>query len=140
VSPGPAPHRRTLSRRSVFRGAFWLLAAPVAAAFASLVSRYDRAARRPRRLVVPLDPPEAVKFVDGVIVCRSAEGVRVFAARCTHLGCRITAMSGGLLVCPCHGSTFRTDGSVASGPASRPLERLPFHIDPRTGGLVVDVA
>jgi Rieske Fe-S protein len=88
-------------------------------------------------VTIPVDVREAVAFVDDVIVCRGDGAVRVFAARCTHLGCRIARVSDGLLVCPCHGSKFRTDGSVASGPASRPLDVLPYRTDPRTGVLTV---
>jgi Rieske Fe-S protein len=110
------------------------------AAFASMVSRHARASRRPHRLSIPLDRLDSVTFVDEVIVCRVDGTVKVFAARCPHLGCRITQMSGDLLVCPCHGSKFRSDGSLVSGPASRPLDPLPHESDPQTGALVVHVS
>ncbi len=131
---------RTVSRRNVFRGAFWLMAAPAIAAFGSLVSRQDRASRRPRQVTVPAGSGEPVVLMDDIVVCRNRGQVTVFSARCTHLGCRITQAAGGLLVCPCHGSRFRLDGGVAAGPAARPLERLPYSIDPRTGALVVHVS
>ncbi|MTK43262.1 ubiquinol-cytochrome c reductase iron-sulfur subunit, partial [Nocardia seriolae] len=41
---------------------------------------------------------------------------------CTHLGCAVNEISGGTINCPCHGSKFNLDGSVATGPASRPLD------------------
>ncbi|GAB2509427.1 hypothetical protein GCM10027167_08670 [Nocardia heshunensis] len=41
---------------------------------------------------------------------------------CTHLGCAVNDISGGTINCPCHGSKFNLDGSVAAGPASRPLD------------------
>ena len=132
-------HKR-LSRRSLVRGAFWTLAAPAITAFAWMVSRQLQAWRQPRVVTIPGEVREAVTFVDDVIVCRDEGRVRVFAARCTHLGCSITRFSDGLLVCPCHGSKFRTDGSVAFGPASRPLDVLPHMTDPRTGALTVHVS
>lgn len=123
------------------RGAFSLMAAPVVAAFGALLSRQDRFSRRPRILTIPPDAwRDPVAFVDEVIVCRGTAGVRVFAARCTHLGCRIARFSDGLLVCPCHGSRFHADGTVAAGPAARPLDPLPHQIDPRTGVLTVHVS
>jgi Rieske Fe-S protein len=122
------------------RGAFWALAAPAITACAWMVSRQSRAWRQSRVVTIPGDMREAVAFVDDVIVCRGDGAVRVFAARCTHLGCRIARVSDGLLVCPCHGSKFRTDGSVAAGPASRPLDLLPHQVDPRTGALTVHVS
>jgi Rieske Fe-S protein len=45
-----------------------------------------------------------------------------FSAICTHKGCTVSSVSGGTINCPCHGSKFKiTDGSVAHGPAQRPL-------------------
>jgi nitrite reductase/ring-hydroxylating ferredoxin subunit len=140
VSESPTPFRKGLSRRSVVRGAFWALAASATATFTWMVARQSRAWRQPRVVTIPDDVRDAVVFADDVIVCRGDGRVRVFAARCTHLGCRIARVSDGLLVCPCHGSKFRTDGSVAAGPASRPLDPLPHQIDPRTGALTVHVS
>jgi Rieske Fe-S protein len=113
--------------------------APVPVALASLARRHEALARVPRRLEIPAagDP---VTFTDDVIVCRGDEGVRVFSARCPHLGCRIGRVEGETLVCPCHGSRFHLDGRVAAGPAARPLQPLPFTRDPRTGSLIVHVS
>jgi Rieske Fe-S protein len=45
-----------------------------------------------------------------------------FSAICTHRGCTVADVSGGTINCTCHGSRFSiTDGSVARGPADRPL-------------------
>jgi Rieske Fe-S protein len=130
---------RAVPRRAVVRGAFWLLMAPAAALFGALVLRQDRVAWRPHQVDIPTggDP---IAFVEDVIVCRGEGQVRVFSARCTHLGCRISQAKDGLIVCPCHGSKFRPDGSVASGPATRPLEALAARTDPRTGALTVHVS
>ncbi|MGK5628363.1 Rieske (2Fe-2S) protein [Streptomyces sp. URMC 123] len=60
-----------------------------------------------------------------VVVAQPREGeFTAFSAVCTHQGCTVAEVSGGIARCPCHGSGFRiTDGSVASGPAGRPLPR-----------------
>jgi len=39
---------------------------------------------------------------------------------CTHQGCTVD-WDGGAFACPCHGSSFNPDGTVASGPAGEPL-------------------
>ena len=53
-----------------------------------------------------------------------ANTVSVLTATCTHEGCTITGFSGSNFVCPCHGSTFTTSGSVVAGPANRALQQF----------------
>ena len=58
-----------------------------------------------------------------VVVTQPKEGeFKAFSAVCTHRGCTVGSVSGGKIHCPCHGSAFNvTDGSVANGPADKPL-------------------
>jgi Rieske Fe-S protein len=57
-----------------------------------------------------------------VVVTQPATGdLQAFSAVCTHQGCTVGDVSGGTINCPCHGSRFNLDGSVANGPATRPL-------------------
>lgn len=45
-----------------------------------------------------------------------------FSVYCTHLGCPIHWVPGSqLFLCPCHGSVFYSDGTVAAGPAAKRL-------------------
>lgn len=61
----------------------------------------------------------------GVVVTQPKDGEwQAFSIKCTHRGCDIDKIEGQTVVCPCHGSTFSlTDGSVAKGPATEPLEK-----------------
>ncbi len=50
--------------------------------------------------------------------------IAAFGPQCTHLGCAYHwDENRNHFLCPCHTSIFNVDGSVASGPAPRPLDR-----------------
>jgi Rieske Fe-S protein len=65
-----------------------------------------------------------------VVVTQPSAGVfKAFTATCTHQGCQVSQVTGGLIQCMCHGSEFRiADGSVAQGPATRPLAEAPMTV------------
>ena len=103
--------------------------------------RRVRAQGRPLPVAIPADAAIGLSVIGSAVVDRSASGmVRAYSARCTHLGCLIDRVSGGEVVCPCHGSRFRADGTVSSGPATRALRPLRVEGDQATGGWVAHEA
>ena len=61
-------------------------------------------------------------IVDKVVVTQPTAGVfKGFSSTCTHAGCTVNKIADGTIDCPCHGSKFNLDGSVANGPAQKPL-------------------
>ncbi len=61
-------------------------------------------------------------IVGEVVVTQAAAGdFRGFSSTCTHAGCTVNEVADGTINCPCHGSKFNLDGSVAHGPATKPL-------------------
>lgn len=58
-----------------------------------------------------------------VVVTQPKKGdFKAFTAVCTHQGCLVTQVTGGSIVCPCHGSKFSIeDGSPQAGPAQSAL-------------------
>lgn len=49
---------------------------------------------------------------------------------CTHLGCRVRWVEEQAgFFCPCHNAVFNPDGSVASGPPPRPLDRFETKVE-----------
>jgi nitrite reductase/ring-hydroxylating ferredoxin subunit/uncharacterized membrane protein len=58
-----------------------------------------------------------------VVLVRKGEHVYALVDRCSHRGCSLhegKLNDDETLTCPCHGSTFRLDGSLVKGPATSP--------------------
>jgi cytochrome b6-f complex iron-sulfur subunit len=49
----------------------------------------------------------------------------VLTAVCTHEACTVEGFRNSQYVCPCHGSTYSTSGSVINGPATQSLRQFP---------------
>lgn len=60
---------------------------------------------------------------NNVIVINNSGNFIALSDICTHQGCALSySSSAARLNCPCHGASFRTDGSVINGPASTALK------------------
>lgn len=68
---------------------------------------------------------------DDVVLTRDQAGtVHAFSATCTHQGCTVTEVTGGQIICPCHGSKFAaSSGAVTAGPAPRPLPSIAVTVE-----------
>ncbi len=61
-------------------------------------------------------------IIDDIVLTQPSQGVfNGLSAICTHAGCTVNRVADGTIACPCHGSRYNLDGSVANGPATRPL-------------------
>ncbi len=60
-----------------------------------------------------------------VVTQPTAGDFKAFSAVCTHQGCVVAKIEAKDIECTCHGSKFSiADGSVVTGPATKPLETL----------------
>ncbi|GAD87051.1 MULTISPECIES: Rieske (2Fe-2S) protein [Nocardia] len=123
----------SLTRRAALAGACTLCAVAVTGCATGQASQSDgQPVRVPR---AGIDVGGAAVFPEHrILVTQPNDGVyRAFSAVCTHQGCAVTDVDGDVVKCPCHGSKFRlTDGSVAKGPAQRPLPERTATIDGNT--------
>jgi Rieske Fe-S protein len=68
-------------------------------------------------------------IVGDIVVTQPSPGVfKGLSSTCTHAGCTVSDVAGGTINCPCHGSRYHLDGSVANGPASAPLPAEPISV------------
>lgn len=65
-----------------------------------------------------------------VFVVASAEGMTVFSAVCSHLGCLVNYHKDTReFICPCHGGKYDLTGKNIAGPPPAPLAKLPHKIE-----------
>lgn len=102
--------------------------------------------------------PDGLKYLPDqrLFVFREGRTFHAISAVCTHLGCTVRAealsapeeatVEGKSLrlthrfLCPCHGSTYKGDGSNVSGPAPKALTWYRLSVAVEDGQLVVDLA
>ncbi|MET0701550.1 MAG: Rieske (2Fe-2S) protein [Mycobacterium sp.] len=133
-----------LNRRTVFVGTGISVIAAAAAACSTDTQQStgssapasgaaaDSTAAETTEQVVPTAPKAIAKtaqvplgsgvIIGDTVITQPAAGVFTgLSAICTHQGCTVNKIADGTISCPCHGSKFNLDGSVANGPANRPL-------------------
>jgi cytochrome b6-f complex iron-sulfur subunit len=60
----------------------------------------------------------------------AGKGIYALSRVCTHLGCLVYFdKSEQKIICPCHAAKFSIEGNVLSGPAPKPLERIPLRVE-----------
>lgn len=65
-----------------------------------------------------------------VVVRISNDKVAAFSSECTHDRCSVNLPdSGGIVHCPCHGSTYNLEGKVLGGLAQRDLKSFVAKIE-----------
>lgn len=85
-----------------------------------------------RSVTVPVDGTTLLQAPGTAAVVQTAIGTFLVArtgpatftaltSECTHQGCAVSGFEDNQFVCPCHGSRFTPQGTVAQGPATRPL-------------------
>ena len=71
---------------------------------------------------IPVGGGKIFKDEKVVVTQPKKDEFKAFSAICTHQGCTVSKVTDGTIDCPCHGSKYRiADGSVAGGPAPKPL-------------------
>lgn len=131
----PASRRQALRRTLAIA-----IGLPLAGLLAAMLRR-EKSRRSPAAVRIPPDVAPGLSVVESAIVYRDGSAApRAYLAHCTHLGCRLDRIVGDEVVCPCHGSRYRADGTVAAGPATRSLAAMQVEPDPASGGWIARAA
>ena|SRR5689334_17166206 len=77
---------------------------------------------------VPVGGGTVFESLEVVVTQPTAGRLVGLTAVCTHTGCIVDKVVDGLIECPCHGSRYRLDGTVAHGPAPRALPARPVTV------------
>lgn len=150
MNPGPANNGSRLDPEPVprrdFLGLASLWAAIGALAFAAVgAMRLPKAAvlsspSKKYRVTIPESLGPGQPYIPpgrSVALFKDADGVYAVSTICTHLGCIVKSTPEGF-ECPCHGSRFTRDGTVARGPAPQALAW--YKLSGSGGTYVVDEA
>jgi Rieske Fe-S protein len=80
-----------------------------------------------KTLAAVADVPEGGGLIKGdFVITQPSQGTfKAFSKVCTHQGCDVNKVDGGVISCPCHGSTFSIeDGTPQGGPAVKALPEV----------------
>ncbi len=128
-----------ISRKQFFRNLSILALIPLGGVWFSTSERKILTEKLNQKKLIPANISNGITFLDTVIVVKNENELKIFSSKCTHLGCRIEKEENGILVCPCHGSKYSSNGKVLKGPANHSLAELPYKRNLKKGEITVEV-
>jgi Rieske Fe-S protein len=129
--------RQKITREKFFKVLSYALIIPLVYGWISMLKQNRFLHSKSETLVLPANLPDGLSFFQPVIINKKPDGIEIFSARCTHLGCMINHIKNDRLVCPCHGSEYLSDGSVIKGPSKEPLRKLNYTFDREKEAIIV---
>ena len=130
---------KKITRKKFFRYSFYLLTFPLIYLWAKLIEERESLIDTKKLIKIPLDLPNGASVYDDVLIYKQYDLLKIFSARCTHLGCKINKIDSGNFVCPCHGSKYLFNGEVSEGPAYKSLKQLDYKIDQKEKVILVEI-
>lgn len=118
-----------LNRKEFIKGLMYLMLLPLLYILNRMVTDHKRFGSFKRELRLNNNIPNGLSISNEVIFYKTNKELKVYSARCTHLGCKINQIEDDEIVCPCHGSRYNTEGKPIKGPSIKKLEELDFELD-----------
>jgi len=126
-----------ITRKKFIKILGFLILIPFAGIWDNMVKR-QKLSTVPREVIIPDELIEGVSIIENILVYKSGDKLKIYSAKCTHLGCRIEKEDQGEFVCPCHGSRYSVfDGQVTKGPSLKPLQLLDYERDELNNQIIV---
>ncbi len=118
-----------INRKDFLKGLMYLMTLPFLIFLNRMIKDHKRFGSANKELRLSNAIPAGLSISDEVVFYKSDQEIKVFSARCTHLGCKINHIEGDEIVCPCHGSRYNTEGKPVKGPSVKRLKELDFELD-----------
>jgi Rieske Fe-S protein len=115
------------SRRNFMKAAAWSSAIPAFGLWLSASSKHTLSGLHTYSIQIS-SLVNGAQISGDYLIIKGRNGIQVFSALCTHLGCRLKDIADNSITCPCHGSQFGLDGEVVRGPALKSLEKVKYTI------------
>jgi cytochrome b6-f complex iron-sulfur subunit len=120
---------KLLQRRTFLKAIFYVILVLLGTILFYPLMRY-LLYKKFKKLMVTFHPNEQlrkVNFKEEVYLIKENQDFYALSAHCTHLGCIVNFNSiTEKFHCDCHGSVFDISGKRITGPAKKPLSRLPL--------------
>jgi len=120
---------KKLNRKDFIKGLMYLLLLPILYILNRTVKDHKRFGLATQELRLKNNIPIGLSISNEVVFYKANGDLKVYSARCTHLGCRINHIEDNEIVCPCHGSRYNTEGVPIKGPSVKKLKELDFEIE-----------
>ena len=120
---------KKLNRKDFIKGLMYLLLLPILYILNRMVKDHKRFGSATRVLRLKNNIPSGLSISNEVVFYKTNSDLKVYSARCTHLGCKINHIEGDEIVCPCHGSRYNNEGEPIKGPSVKKLKELDFEIE-----------
>lgn len=128
-----------INRKDFIKGLMYVLLLPLFYILNRMVKDHKRFGFVQQELRLSNAIPTGLSIFDKVIFYKSDQELKVYSARCTHLGCKINRVDGNEIVCPCHGSRYNTDGKPIKGPSVKRLQELDFKLDSEMNEIIINL-
>ncbi len=126
-----------LNRKDFIKGLMYIMLLPLLFLLNRMVKDHKRFGSTNKELRLSNAIPSGLSISNEVIFYKSEQELKIYSARCSHLGCKINQIEDDEIVCPCHGSRYNAEGKPIKGPSIKRLQSLDYEMDETMNKIVI---